>query len=99
MSIFFLLNQGGRGYGAVYGFVNFFGAGVLLFGTIVTYIRVEKWKLVMLTIAMAVLTVFNVVTYIIDGALFTTGFPLIAYNLLYIVGHLHFLGKGVRKQP
>ncbi len=99
MSICFFFNQGVQGHGAIYGFFNFFGAGVLFFGTIVTYIRVETWKLVTLIITMAVLTVFNLVTYIIDDVLFSTGFPLIAYNLLYIVGNLHFLGKGVTAQP
>ncbi len=95
MSVCFLLNPGTQTYGALYGFVNFFGAGILVIGEILSYIEVEKWKLVLLTITMSVLTVFNTIWFIMDGTFFQTGFPLIAYNVLFIVAHLHFLGKGL----
>ncbi len=76
---------------------SYCATGVLLTGSVFAFIEASKWKLWLLCIAMSIVTVVSIVTSIYFGSLFTTDFPLIAYNLLFIVANLHFLGKGLNR--
>jgi hypothetical protein len=96
VSIVFFFNPGTDLYGRLYGFVNFFGAGILFSAALLAYFSAKRWKLWLLTITMAILVVFNTVWFIIHSTFFATGFPLIAYDLLFIIANLHFLGKGLK---
>jgi len=88
----FIADPGGRAYGPMFGLINWYGAGVILVGSALAYVKPHAWILRMLAAAMAVLIVFNAVWFFGSGAFMTTGFPLIAYDLLFILVNLHFLG-------
>ena len=94
MCICFALEPGGKAHGEMFGAINFIGAGVLFIGSILAYIKQEKWKLWALSVTMIILIFFNTVWFIQRGD-FLTGFPLIGYDVLFVVANLHFLGKGL----
>ena len=95
MCVCFFINPGAEAYGDVFGLVNFIGAGILFFGSILAYFDPKRWTMWLLAITMLVLIACNMVLFIWSGNFLTTGFPLIAYDSLFVVANMHFLGKGL----
>ena len=91
----FFINPGSESYGDVFGYVNFLGAGILFFGSIIAYFEQRKWTLQLLSAAMTLLIAFNIPWFIVHGDFLSTGFPLIAYDALFVIANLHYLGKGI----
>ena len=91
----FFINPGADVYGLWFGIINFFGAGIVFTASLFAYFEPRKWMLATLVCALSVLTVFNAAWFIAYGVFTTTGYPLIAYDLLAVVTNLHFLGKGL----
>jgi len=91
----FFFNPGTAVYGAIYGVINFFGAGAIFTGSLFAFYSPKKWILWTLIITMSGLILFNSVWFMSHGVFMTTGFPLIAYDLLFVVVNFHFLGKGL----
>ena len=83
-------------YGTWFAHINFVGAGVLFFGSLLAYFdTAKKWTCWLLIGTMITLIAVNTPLLIIGGTFLTTGFSLIAYDILFVVGNLHFLGKGL----
>ncbi len=76
---------------------SYCSTGVLLAASILAFIEARKWKLWLLCYTMTGVTAVSIGVSIYRGDFLTTGFPLIAYNVLFIVANLHFLGKGLEK--
>lgn len=91
----FFVNPGTDVYGTVFGVANFFGAGLITVGSALAYFKPKKLILRALVATMTALIVFNSCWFILAGVFFTTGFPLIGYDLLFVVTNLHFLGWGL----
>jgi predicted ferric reductase len=70
--------------------------GVMLVGSLLAMIETRRWKLTMLVIITIVLTIVEIILSITSNTFFASGFSLIAFNLLFIVANLHFLGKGLK---
>ena len=82
-------------YGTVFGIINFFGAGILFSGSLLAYIKPIKWIIMLMISTMICMICFNTVWFAWHGVFLSTGFPLIAYNTLFTITSLHFLGKGL----
>ena len=95
MCICFFLYADGDIYGTLYSAINFFAAGFLLVIASLAYFNAKKWRLWVILWATVLLTIINLIWFITNGVFISVGFPLIAYNLLFITGNLHFLGKGL----
>jgi len=95
MSLCFFINPGTEIYGAWFGVINFFTAGILFFGSCLAYVSPKRWTLWLLTATMFFIIVFNSIWFISGGTFFTTGFSVITYDTLFVVTTLHFLGKGL----
>jgi len=95
MCVCFFINPGTDAYGAWFGILNFAGAGVLFFGSILAYFDPKQWTLWLLAITMLVLIFLNVAWFTWNNVFITTGFPLIAYDCLFVVVNMHFLGRGL----
>ncbi len=95
VSACFFLNPGTESYGTLFGIIHFFTGGILFFSGLLAFIKPHKWKLWLSMITMALLIVLNTAWFISRGTFLTTGFPIIAYDLLAIVANLHYLGKGL----
>ena len=93
----FFANTGRSIYGTLFDIVNSTGAGILFFGSLLAYFDPRKWLLWLMTAAMLCLIAFNTVCFAWQGVFMTVGFPLIAYDTLFVVGNLHFLGKGLER--
>ncbi|MDR1565537.1 MAG: hypothetical protein LBS74_11325 [Oscillospiraceae bacterium] len=93
--VLFFINVGAGQYGKLFDIVNSVGAGILFFGSLMAYFKPRKWTLWMTTYTMLLLIVFNTATFFVRGTFFSTGFPLIAYDTLFIIANLHFCGKGL----
>jgi len=91
----FLINPVTSVYGFWFGLINFFGAGVIFTGSALAWFNTQKVLLWTLVFTMSCLTAYNAVWFILSGVFITTGFPLIAYDLLFIITNLHFLGRGL----
>ena len=95
VSLAFFTTPAFRTYGTFFGVVNAFGAGVLLMGSLLAYFRPAKWILTLMIATMLCLIVFNTIWFFAHSAFLSTGFPLVAYDLLFVLSTLHFLGKGL----
>jgi hypothetical protein len=95
MCIGFFFNINSQTYGLVFNIYNFFGAGILFLGSIFAYFKPQRYLLWTMIITMMCLIIFNVIWFIYYGVFLETGFPLIAYDILFIIGNFHFLGKGL----
>ena len=93
--ICFFLNTWSSTYGMLFNIVNDFGAGILFFGSILAYFESKKWTLWLMVYTMLCLIGFNTIMFIWQGVFLTTGFALIAYDTLFVIANLHFLGKGL----
>ena len=91
----FFANAGGDTYGMIYNIINFGGAGILFFGSLLAYFEPKKWTLRLMLVTMLCLIAFNTGWFVSHGVFMTTGFPLIAYDTLFVVANLHFLGRGL----
>ena len=96
MCLCFFINPGTEHYGALFGIANFFAAGIFVVGTLLSYFDPKRWTLWLTAATMFCIMIFNSVWFISQGVFMTTGFPLIAYDALFIVANLHFLGRGLR---
>jgi len=95
MCLCFFINPGTEAYGRLFGVISFVGAGVLFFGSLLAYITPKRWTLWLMALTMLCLIAFNSVWFVWHGVFMTTGFPLIAYDLMFVVANMHFLGKGL----
>lgn len=93
--ICFFLTAWSDTYGMFFNVVNNFGAGILFFGSLLAYFDAKKWVLWLMIATMLCLIAFNSFWFVSRGVFFSTGFPLVAYDILFVVGNLHFLGKGL----
>ncbi|MDR2712565.1 MAG: hypothetical protein LBB91_05565 [Clostridiales bacterium] len=91
----FFLNVGGEVYGAFFNVINFFGAGILFFASFFAYFDSKKWMLWLMSGTMLCLIIFNTIWFACHGMFLATGFPLIAYDTLFVIVNFHFLGKGL----
>jgi hypothetical protein len=91
----FFINPGIEMHGFWYGLINFTGAGILFTGSLLAYYDPKKWTLWLMLLTMSVLIIINTTFLISQGVFLVYGFPLIAYDLLFVVINLHFLGKGL----
>lgn len=83
--------------GEAFKIFSFCASGVLLTASVLAFIEARRWKLWLLCITMSIVTVVSIILSIYRGDFLTASFPLIAYNILFIVANLHFLGRGLRK--
>ena len=93
LCICYFLNLWSSPHGEIYGIVKFIFAGALFFGSILAYQAPRRWILSMLMVLMLIMAVFNIFWFVWQGTFITVGFPLVGYNVLYIIANLHFLGK------
>ena len=94
-SLCFFVNPGTEAYGGLYGVITFVGAGMLFFGSILAYFSPKRWTLWLMAGTMIFFIIFNSVWFIWHGVFISSGFPLIAYDCLFVVANLHFLGRGL----
>lgn len=83
--------------GELFNIFSFCATGILFSASLLAFIEARRWKLWLLCITMSIVTVVSIATSLYHRDFLTTGFPLIAYNVLFIVANLHFLGKGLLK--
>ena len=95
MCICFFISQDQVLGGKLFWPVNLFGTGALLVGSIWAYVSTHRGILWTMAVTMMCLIVFNTVWFICEGAFMSEGFTLIAYDTLFVVANLHFLGKGL----
>ena len=95
MCVCFFINPGFEAYGKWFGNINFFGAGILFGGALLAYFEPRRWMLWLLAGTMLCLITFNSIWFVFYGVFLASGFPLIAYDTLFVVANLHFLGKGL----
>ena len=93
--IFFFLNIDGGAYGKLFDIINAFGAGILFTASLLVYHNSKRWMLWTMVFTMFFLILFNSAWFIIYGVFVTTGFPLIAYDILFSFVTLQYLGKGL----
>jgi len=94
VSLGFFANPVFGQYGPAYGIINFMGAGVLLAGSALSCFKLSRWALELMICAMIALTCFNTIWFLLHGAFLSTGFPLIAYNILFVLTTFHYLIRG-----
>lgn len=70
--------------------------GIMLASSTLTLIEARRWKLWLL-IGTALLTiVVDIILSALQGNFLTDKFTLVAFNMLFIVANLHFMGKGLK---
>ena len=95
VSLSFFTNPALHAYGTFFGVINSFGAGVLLTGSLLSYFSPKRWILLLMIAMMSCMIFFNAVWFIYYNVLFATGFPLIAYDVLFIVNTCDYVGRSL----
>jgi len=91
LCVFLMMNAFSGAYNNFFNIVNFVGSGMLAIGSIYLLINPRSWMIWFMTGTMAVLVIFNVPWFIIQGEFISNGFKLVMYNIMFIIANVQFL--------